>query len=135
MQDGLPEGGRREATVVWLNLTADASADEEVFESIALVMPSLVEIVDEHQGQLIQRRDGLTVVFGAPTAFEDDAERAVQMAWQMVHVLADNMRDVSEQVSFGVAVSQGDVVAGFVGPRFHTEFDVRGETGAGSAAH
>lgn len=127
VQTELPEGGRRAATVLWFSLMPDEEADEEVFETIAVLMPALVALVHEHQGQLIQRRDGLTAVFGAPTAYEDDADRAVQTAWHMIHYLAENTREISEQIFFSAALSQGDVVAGFVGPRFHTEFDVRGE--------
>ena len=127
-EQAAPEGGRRAATVLWFSLTPDVEDDEEeVFETIAIVMPALVAIVQEYQGQLIQRSDGLTAVFGAPVAYEDDTDRAVQTAWHLVRYLAEQTRQLDVKLNFSVALSQGDVVAGFVGPRFQTTFDVRGE--------
>jgi len=121
------EGGRRTATVLWLRLTPDEETDEEAFETIALLMPALATIVQEYQGQLIQRSDGLTAVFGAPTAYEDDAERAVQTAWHLASYLEEHTRQHNLKLTFNVALSQGEVLAGFVGPRSQMTFDVRGE--------
>ncbi|MBN2391901.1 MAG: tetratricopeptide repeat protein [Anaerolineae bacterium] len=121
------EGGRRAATVLWFNLIPDEKADEDAFETIALLMPALVTIVQEYQGQLVQRSDGLTVVFGAPAAYEDDADRAVQTAWHLVRYLAEHTRQLDVRLNFNAALSQGEVVAGFIGPRSQTTFDVRGE--------
>lgn len=126
-QQATLEGGRRAATVLWLRLTPDEETGEEAFETIALLMPALVTIVQEYQGQLIQRSDGLTAVFGAPTAYEDDADRAVQTAWHLVRYVTDHTRQLDVRLNFNAALSQGEVVAGFVGPRSQTTFDVRGE--------
>jgi predicted ATPase/class 3 adenylate cyclase/Tfp pilus assembly protein PilF len=120
------EGVRRTATVLWFRLTPGEDADEGVFETIALLMPALVTIVQEYQGQLIQRSDGLTAVFGAPTAYEDDADRAVQTSWHLVRYLSEHTRQLDVNLSFSAALSQGEVVAGFVGPRLQSTFDVRG---------
>ncbi|MBN2391301.1 MAG: AAA family ATPase, partial [Anaerolineae bacterium] len=126
-QQAALEGGRRTATVLWFRLLPDEATDEEVFETIALLMPPLVTIVRDYQGQLIQRTDGLTAVFGAPTAYEDDADRAVQTAWHLVRYLEERTRQLSVKLNFNAALSHGEVVAGFVGPRFQMTFDVRGE--------
>ncbi|MFN2111256.1 MAG: ATP-binding protein [Anaerolineae bacterium] len=120
------EGGRRTATVLWFSLTPDEDADEDAFETIALLMPALVTIVQEYQGQLVQRSDGLTVVFGAPAAYEDDADRAVQTAWHLARYLTEQTHHLEVKLNFNAALSQGEVVAGFVGPRSQTTFDVRG---------
>lgn len=124
---GALDGGRRTATVLWFKLIPEGEAGEEAFETIALLMPALVTIVQEYHGQLIQRRDGLTAVFGAPTAYEDDADRAVQTAWHMVRYLAEQTRPLNVKLNFNAALSQGEVVAGFVGPHSQPTFDVRGE--------
>ena len=124
----LPEGERRTAAIVWLTLSPPPGADEEtVFETMALVLPPLIAIAQEHQGRVIRRQDGLMVVFGAPTAYEDDAERAVQTAWQVVQHLRESAHQTGVPLTFQVAVSQGDVVAGQIGSRLHTEFVVKGE--------
>jgi predicted ATPase len=123
-----PEGEWHTAAVVWLSLSPPPDADEEaVFETMALVLPGLQTIAREYQGQVIRRQDGLTVVFGAPTAYEDDAERAVQTAWQMAAYLREPAHQTEVPLTFSVAVNQGDVVAGHIGSHFHSEFVVRGE--------
>jgi len=135
---GLPEGEWHTATIVWLSLRPPPDADEEaVFETLALVNSALSAIAQEYRGQVIRRQDGLTVVFGAPAAYEDDAERAVQTAWHMMRYLslrqAQGKREPAQQtevkvpLTFRVAVSQGDVVAGHIDSHFHTEFVVKGE--------
>jgi predicted ATPase/class 3 adenylate cyclase/uncharacterized protein HemY len=124
----LPEGAWHTVAVVWLDLLPPPDADEEVtFEIVAHVVPALTAIAQEHQGQIIRRQDGLTVVFGAPTAYEDDAERAVQTAQRMARYLRDSARQARVPLTFRMAVDVGEVVAGHIGPHFHTEFAVRGE--------
>jgi predicted ATPase/class 3 adenylate cyclase len=123
-----PEGEWHTAAVVWLSLSPPPDADEEaVFETMALVLPGLQTIAREYHGQVIRRQDGLTVVFGAPTAYEDDAERAVQTARQMAGYLREPAHQTQVPLTFSVAVNQGDVVAGRIGTQFHSEFVVRGE--------
>jgi predicted ATPase/class 3 adenylate cyclase/Tfp pilus assembly protein PilF len=124
----LPEGEWHTAALVWLNLAPPPKADEEaVFETMAYVIPSLTAIAREHHGQVIRRQDGLTVVFGAPTAFEDDAERAVRTGWEMARRLQEIAPQREVPLTFGLAVSQGEVVAGRIGAYFHTEFTVKGK--------
>jgi predicted ATPase/class 3 adenylate cyclase len=125
---GQPEGAWHTATILWLNLSPPPDADAEaIFETTALIVPALTAIAQEYKGQIVRRQDGLTVVFGAPMAYEDDAERAIQTAWRMVEHLKMSVHQAEAPPTFTVGVSQGDVVAGHVGSRFHTEFVVRGE--------
>jgi predicted ATPase/class 3 adenylate cyclase len=125
---GVPDGEWRTASVVWLNLIPPEDADEEeVFESTALVMPALLTIADEFEGRVVHRQDGLTVVFGAPAAYEDDAERAVKTAAHMAKYLQEPLQQPTLPLDFELAVSLGDLVAGQVGSDLHTEFVVEGE--------
>ncbi len=124
----LPEGEWHTAAILWLELAPPADADEEaVFETLALVMPALALIAQEYQGQLVRHQNGLTVVFGAPTAYEDDTERAVQAGWAMVHYLEDPQHQGQVPLIARVAVSRGEVVAGYIGSSLYKEFAVRGE--------
>jgi predicted ATPase/class 3 adenylate cyclase len=125
---GLPDGEWRTAAVVWLRLIPPADADEEdIFETTALVMPALLTIAEEFEGRVVRRQDGLTVVFGAPTAYEDDAERAVKTAAHMAQYLQQPPQHARMALSSQIAVSLGDLVAGQVGSDLHTEFVVEGE--------
>ncbi len=126
-RQSLPAGQWHTAAVVWLNLNPPLDADlEDVFETIAMVMPALITIADEFQGQVIRRQNGLTLVFGAPTAYEDDVERAVRAAWQMLKYLNESDHPTRLPLSPSVAVTLGDVVAGHIRSGFHTEFMVTG---------
>lgn len=123
----LPEGEWHTASVIWLSLAASADADaEDVFEAIAMVTPALSTIAQEYDGRVIRRQDGLTVVFGAPIAYEDDAERAVHTARHMGRYLNEQSWQMGMPLSFTIAVSLGDVVAGQIDTRIHTEFVVKG---------
>jgi adenylate cyclase len=123
----LPEGEWRAATILWLELTIAPEEDEEVvFEAMATAMSSLTAIVQQYQGQAIRHRTGLSAVFGAPVAYEDDAERAVQAAMRMVQYLGEQAA-LQVPLTFKVGISQGDVVAGRMGPSFRVEFVARGE--------
>jgi predicted ATPase/class 3 adenylate cyclase len=124
----LPAGERRTAAIVWLGLSPPPGADEEaVFETIALVLPSLIAIAEEYQGQAVRRPDGLMVVFGAPVAFEDDSERAVQTAARMLRTLDELAQQSEVSLIRRIAVSEGNVVAGRIGPHFRADFAVRGD--------
>jgi predicted ATPase/class 3 adenylate cyclase len=124
----LPEGEWHTAAVVWLGLSPPPDADEEeVFETLTLATPALLTIANEYDGQVIRRQDGLTLVFGAPTAYEDDAERAVQAAWQIARYLLEPTVQTQVPLTFNIAVSLGDVVAGQIGFDPHAKFVVTGE--------
>jgi predicted ATPase len=125
----LPEGERRMAALVWVTLSPPPGADEEaVFETLALAVPALAIIAQEQQGRVVRRQDGLTVIFGAPTAYEDDPERAVRAAWDMLRYLEKSAQEKgSVPLACRVAVSQGEVVAGHIGSHVHKEFAVHGE--------
>ncbi|MCL5999694.1 MAG: tetratricopeptide repeat protein, partial [Chloroflexi bacterium] len=110
---GTPQGEWRPASIVWLNLSAPPNADDEaVFETLAYIMPRLVAIANEYQGSVIRRQDGLTVVFGAPTAHENDPERAVWTARRMLLLLREPVQPDSLTLTAHLAVSHGEVVAG-----------------------
>jgi predicted ATPase/class 3 adenylate cyclase/Tfp pilus assembly protein PilF len=124
----LPEGDRRSTPIVWLELSPPPDADAEaVFETLALILPALTTIAHEQRGRVVRRQDGLTIVFGAPVAHEDDAERAVQTAWDLLRYLEKAAHQSDVPLSFRVAVSQGQVVVGHIGSQFHKEFAVKGE--------
>jgi predicted ATPase/class 3 adenylate cyclase len=121
-------GERKVAAVLWMNVSPPAGADEErIFELTAATLPACATIAREYDGYVRQRTDGLTVVFGIPSTFEDDTIRAVQAA---NHIL-DYLRDASEADSLAnlvqLVVTQGTVVAGQAGQVPSQEFIVRGQ--------
>ena len=127
-QPGGRAGERRSAAIVWLILSAPPGADDEaVFATISHVLPPLTALVRERQGEVLRRRSGLTAVFGAPAAHEDDAERAVDTAWRMMRYLSEPSNFDGVPLMFRLAVTLGEVVAGDVGHQAQLSLLVTGE--------
>ena len=124
----VPEGEWRLAAVVWLNLSPRPEVDDETaFETLALVMPLLVSVIRDQQGYLIQRPSGLTAVFGAQVAHEDDAERAVHTARRMLEHLRQFEAAGEARLTAKLTVSYGQVLAGYIGPQAKADFVMTGE--------
>ncbi|MGD1993979.1 MAG: adenylate/guanylate cyclase domain-containing protein, partial [Anaerolineae bacterium] len=124
----VPQGERRPVAIVRLSLRPPPDADEEaVFEAVALQLPAATALAERYHGRVIRRQDGLMIVFGAPTSYEDDAERAVQTARRLAMRAQATRQQTGLALDFRLVVSQGYAIAGTIGPRFHTEFTVRGE--------
>lgn len=74
---------------------------------------------------LYNHGDKLLAVFGAPTAHEDDAERAARAALEMQAALAG--RQSNYPLSAQMGLSYGTVFAGFVGSAWRHEYTVMGD--------
>ncbi len=121
-------GERRLATVLWLALSLPPEADEEtVFETMAFLLPACATIAQEYGGYVRQRPDGLTVVFGAPVAYEDGPDRAVQVATLIAEYVQREREDTGVPLDFRIGITQGSVLAGYAIHRQHSEFVVQGE--------
>jgi sigma-B regulation protein RsbU (phosphoserine phosphatase) len=74
--------------------------------------------------------DAILVLFGAPFERPDDAERAVRCAWGMQRAMADFNAESRAQglpeLTMGVAVHSGRVVAGNIGSEDHMKYGVVG---------
>ena len=77
--------------------------------------------------------DGVLALFGAPTAHEDDPERAIRSGLRIAEDVAEYARDVQRAwgiTGFGVriGVHTGPVVTGVVGGGSRTEYGATGDT-------
>ncbi len=123
----IPEGERRTAGILWLSFEAPSETDVELlFEVRTLVTTVLRSIARDAGGQVMQRQDDLAVVFGAPVAFEDDVERAVQAALQMHQVLTQEA-EIGLPLTIRSAIAHGDVTAGWIRSQLRNEFVVTGQ--------
>lgn len=74
----------RPAAIVWLTLQAnDAQQNQKAIQATSFLKLDCVKIIQEHGGLVRLRDDGLTAVFGIPTALEDDVIRAVITAHKL----------------------------------------------------
>ena len=82
-----PEAERRQLTVLFCDLV-DSTAlaarldPEELREVVRAYQAACAEVIGRFEGHIAQYLgDGLLVYFGYPLAHEDDAQRAVRLAW------------------------------------------------------
>jgi class 3 adenylate cyclase/tetratricopeptide (TPR) repeat protein/ABC-type cobalamin transport system ATPase subunit len=83
---------------------------------------------------LYDHGDKLLITFGAPTAHEDDAERAIQTALAMQRALVTLNETLPDQLGLPdlflrqrIGISYGTVFAGFVGTSWRHEYTVMGD--------
>jgi class 3 adenylate cyclase len=128
------ETERRVVTVLFGDLSDFTSWAEDLDpERVGVVtdrvLASLAAIVTEHGGHVDKLvGDGLMAVFGAPTAHEDDAERAVRTAARMQEVVRRLVAQESgggRQLGLRVGLNSGPVLAGV---QAHLSYTVVGDT-------
>jgi hypothetical protein len=128
------ETDRRVVTVLFGDLSdftswAEDLDPERVGVVIDRVLASLAAIVTAHGGHVDKLvGDGLMAVFGAPTAHEDDAERAVRAAAKMQAVVRRLVAEESgggRQLGLRVGLNTGEVIAGV---QAHLSYTVVGDT-------
>ncbi len=93
---------------------------------------AMTEIVFEYRGTLDKYiGDEVMAVFGAPLSDDDDAERAVRAAIAMIRRNKELNEQRSQQgrpeLSLGIGIDTGEVIAGFVGSPMRMEFTVVGD--------
>ena len=125
---------RRIVTVLFGDLSDFTSWAEDVDpERVGVVtdrvLASLAGIVNDFGGHVDKLvGDGLMAVFGAPTAHEDDAERAVRAAAKMQAVVRRLVAEESgggRQLGLRVGLNTGEVIAGV---QAHLAYTVVGDT-------
>ncbi|MGI8757323.1 MAG: adenylate/guanylate cyclase domain-containing protein [Acidimicrobiales bacterium] len=109
---------RRVVTVVFADLVGFTSLSERLdpervknlvdrcFDRLATEVTGFGGQVDKLIG------DAMVALFGAPTAHEDDAERAVRAALRMQDALAEESEELGEQLRLRIGVNTGEVLVG-----------------------
>jgi len=133
---GRPEAPMREerriATVLFADFSGFTSLSEHLDpEEVKTIGSSVTGQMGEHVvkfgGTVVNvMGDGIMAVFGAPVAHEDDAERAVRCALEMVGSIASPTDD-GALASIHIGINTGEVMAGLVGPPEHREYAVMGD--------
>jgi adenylate cyclase len=134
---GLKLGGeRRKITILTSDLrgftaTSERLSPEEVIKVLNFYLGYMADVITKHQGTIDEfMGDGILVLFGAPTAREDDPIRALACAVEMQ--LA--MKPVNEQMKawgllpldMGIGIHTGEVVVGNIGSEKRTKYGVIG---------
>ena len=123
-----PPEERRQATVLFADLSGYTAAAERMDPE---AVKALVDRTLRRLGEEIERfggsidkfiGDNVMGVFGAPTAHEDDPERAVRAGLAMQDAMEEANRLSRENYGLGfslrVGINSGEVMAGAVGDRY-----------------
>src|SRR5512137_18436 len=137
--DGLKLGGeKREVTILMSDLRGFTALAErlEATEVVSLLnhfLSAMVEVIQQHGGTIDEIiGDAILVLFGAPVAAEDDAQRAVLcslgMQKAMAGVNAHNQQKGWPVLEMGIALHTGEVVVGNIGSVKRSKYGVVGRT-------
>jgi adenylate cyclase len=124
--EGLELGGDlRQVTIMMSDIRgfttlSERLAPSQVVTLINRYLGAMTDIIMAHQGTIDEFiGDAILAVFGAPQRRDDDADRAVSCALAMQGAMAEiNERNRSEglpEISTGIALNTGDVIAGNIG--------------------
>ncbi len=131
-------GERREVTILFLDISnftgVSQNLDSEtVYNFINEAMRLLAQVVYKFEGNIDKfMGDGLMALFGAPVAHENDPERAVRAALEMLALLPPMQRRLKRKYGIHfeirIGINSGSVIAGKIGPDRHLEYTVIGNT-------
>jgi adenylate cyclase len=135
--DGLQLGGeRKEVTVMMSDLRGFTALSErldsqEVVAILNMYLEAMTEIILKHNGTIIEfLGDGILVLFGAPITRRDDAQNAVacalEMQQAMFEVNANNRQAGYPDLTMGIGINTGPVVAGNIGSEKRSKYGVVG---------
>lgn len=136
--EGLKLGGqRRNITIFTSDLrgftaTSERLPAEEVIKIINLYLGYMADIITEYQGTIDEfMGDGILVLFGAPTAREDDATRAIACAVAMQQAMEPVNQKMKEmglpKLEMGIGINTGEVVVGNIGSEKRTKYGIVGK--------
>jgi adenylate cyclase len=138
MPEGLKLGGeKRDVTLLMSDLRGFTALAErlDATEVVGLLnhyLSAMVDLIHHHGGTIADIiGDAILVVFGAPVAMPDAANRAVHCALRM----QKTMRGVNEhnigngwpEIEMGIGLHTGDAVVGNIGSTKRSKYDVIGQ--------
>ena len=132
------ESERRFVTVLFADVSGFTSLSEKLDpENVTMVMndlfDGLISIISKYEGLIIDFfGDGILAVFGAPLAHENDPERAIRSALEMMPYI-DQFNKVSPHklpapLGMHIGIHSGLVVVGNVGNDLRMRYSAVGDT-------
>ena len=102
-------------------------APAQVVSLINRYLGAMTDIIMANQGTIDEFiGDAILAVFGAPQHRDDDADRAVQCALEMQAAMEEinrlNREDGLPEISTGIALNTGDVIAGNIGSERRSKY-------------
>ena len=129
-EEGGAEGQEVEVTLMFLDVRdftgfAERAAPQEVVSTLNRLFETAVPIVRKHGGHIDKFiGDGFLAVFGAPRPASDHADQALAAALEIAGAVEELP---GQQLSIGIGINSGTVVAGSIGGAGRLEFSVIGD--------
>ena len=137
-EDNFLKGERQTATVLFCDIRnftplGEAFPPEEVVEFLNAFYATLTDVVNRHEGSVIQFvGDEVFAAFGAPVANPHNERNAVYCALEML----EKCRQLSEtyahkfgrHIAVGIGINVGEVIAGNMGSQARVNYAVLGDT-------
>ncbi|MBF0160647.1 MAG: adenylate/guanylate cyclase domain-containing protein [Magnetococcales bacterium] len=135
--EGLQMGGEKKRVTVLMSdlrgftAISETLPPETVVAIINQYLEVMTEIIFKYKGTISNfMGDGIMILFGAPIAREDDAHRAVACALEMQQAMpginARNQEQGYPDLSMGIGIHTGTVVAGNIGSQKRSQYTVMG---------
>ncbi|MBE9169018.1 adenylate/guanylate cyclase domain-containing protein [Pleurocapsales cyanobacterium LEGE 06147] len=129
-------GERRKITILTSDLRgftaiSERMSPEEVIQILNIYLEYMADAIAQYQGTIDEfMGDGILVLFGAPTAREDDAVRAVACACAMQLAMGsvnERMKQMGlPPLEMGIGINTGEVVVGNIGSEKRTKYGIVG---------
>jgi class 3 adenylate cyclase len=131
--EGLELGGDlREVTIMMSDIRGFTSICElldpaQVVKILNRYLGAMTDIIMAHQGTIDEFiGDAILAVYGAPQRRDDDADRAVKCALAMQEAMEGinsiNAAEGLPEISMGIALNTGDVIAGNIGSERRSKY-------------
>jgi len=128
------EGERKLVTVMFADFSGFTALSEKidseaVLELVNACFGQLEPVIDKYEGTIEKYiGDEIMAIFGAPVAHENDPERALRTALEMIDALATFNRDHNIHIGMQIGISTGLVIAGGIGSEGQQQYGVTGDT-------
>jgi len=132
------ESERRQVTVMFADVTGFTTLSEQIDPEVLSNLlndcfKGMISIIHKYEGTIDKFiGDAIMVIFGAPLAHENDPERAVRCAFEMMEEIKRfnviSQINVTTPVALHVGLHSGIVVAGNVGSDLRMNYSVVGDT-------
>jgi class 3 adenylate cyclase len=127
-------GEEKRVTVLFGDIRGFTSLSEGMTAHILLdtlnrYFEGIVNIVNRYEGTVNKYNgDNIMVIWGAPLPVSDHARKSVQAALEIQRWIVAERGIGGPDVSFGIGINTGPVVAGFLGARGRMEYTVIGDS-------
>ncbi|MCQ2592843.1 MAG: adenylate/guanylate cyclase domain-containing response regulator [Treponema sp.] len=108
---------------------------ENVVSFLNSYFTPMVEIIKRHGGSIDKfMGDAIMALFGAPISYEDNAQRAVDAALEMIEMLPKidssilSMPEGYDNISIGIGIHYGEVILGSIGCAEKKDYTVIGDS-------